>query len=82
MIAHLPVVLVVDRDAVGQRIGFGKIDQPAAGMSAVVQEQQGTSDDFMRLEELRVLQSRADGFEALNVTWLYNKTRIKLTSRD
>lgn len=52
VIAHLPVVLVVDRDAVGQRIGFGEVDQPAAGVSAVVQEQQGTSDNFVRLKEL------------------------------
>lgn len=70
MVANLPVLLVRDFNVVGKCVGLGEVDEPAAGVSSVVQEQQRAADDFMLLEELRVLQSGANRFESLNVSWL------------
>lgn len=67
MIAHTPLIAVGDVGVLWQLNGFGKVDQPYAGLCAIVHKQQRAADHFVCLEEIRLLQRCSDGTETLHV---------------
>lgn len=70
VVAYFPVFLVSYFNAIWNRSGFCEVNQPATRMLSIVKEQQWTANYLVRLEEFRMFQSRANGFEALHVPWL------------
>lgn len=53
VVAHCPGTVMVNNHVLGQLYRLGKVDQPDAGIYAVVDEEERASDNFVRREEVR-----------------------------